>query len=551
MMKWWGWGSPDVLFPMDKKPELWPWIQKKVGLSESRATLPVERKRIQLPKPKLEAAFCAEIERFLKGDQITIDDEERLLHSYGKSYPDLLRVRRGEITHAPDMVLLPEKHEDVEHVVQAAARSNVCIVPFGGGTNIVGGVNPLDRQSRMVVSLDMRRMNRLVSIDKYSMTAVIQAGALGPKLEADLEKEGYSLGHHPDSFEFSTLGGWLATRSAGMQSDAYGKIEDMVVAIRMVTPSGTLTTRPVPASSAGPDLNQLVVGSEGVLGVITEATMRVHRTPEVKDYRGYLFPSFEDGVNAIYECVQSHYPPSLIRLQDAGETELAFNMKAHKKGLAALVQKPIKSYLAAKGYTSPCIMIVGFEGDREHVRTARKECLRAFRQHRGFPLGKSVGQTWSVDKYNIPYLRDFVMDYACCVDVSETAAVWSNLVPLYRNVIQAIQQKQQAEHGSGYVGCHISHTYKTGACLYFTYASPQRAGDELKQYYEYKKLVTDTIMKSGGTVSHHHAIGCEHLDWVEQEITPTGVQALRAVKNSLDPQGILNPGKLIPSPRRS
>ena len=545
-MKWWGWGSPDVLFPMENKPQLWPWIQKKVGLSDAHTTKAVDRKRIQLSRAKLNSGFCEEIEKFLKGDQITIDEEERLLHSYGKSYPDLLRVRRGEIAHAPDMILLPEKHEDVELIVRSAARNNVCLIPFGGGTNIVGGVNPLDKNQRMVVSLDMRRMNNVLSIDKYSRTAVIQAGALGPKLEADLEKEGYSLGHHPDSFEFSTLGGWLATRSAGMQSDAYGKIEDMVVSIRMVTPSGTITTRDTPASSAGPDLNQLVIGSEGVLGVITEATMRVHRAPEVKDYRGYLFPSFEDGLNAIYESVQSHYPPSLIRLQDSGETELAFNMKAHKKGLAALIQKPIKSYLAAKGYTSPCIMIVGFEGEKEHVHTSRKECLRVFRKHRGFPLGKSVGQTWSVDKYNVPYLRDFVMDYGAMVDVSETAACWSRVLPLYRNVIQAIQEKQKSETGAGYVGCHISHTYKTGACLYFTYAARQRQGDELKQYYEFKKLITDTIMKSGGTLSHHHAVGYEHLDWVEEEISTTGVQALRAVKNSLDPQGIFNPGKLIP-----
>ena len=424
------------------------------------------------------------------------------------------------------------------------------MIPFGGGTNIVGGVEPLENQGRMVVTLDMRKMNRVLSVDKYSNCATIQAGALGPKLEADLQAQGYALGHHPDSFEYSTLGGWLATRSAGMQSDAYGKIEDMVVAVKLVTPSGTIVTRAMPASSAGPDLNQLVVGSEGVLGVITEAVMRVHPNPPVKDYRGYLFPSFEDGVNAIHECIENGDLPSLIRLQDVGETELAFNMKAHPKGLSALIQKPVKSYLARKGYTQPCILVVGFEGELKHVRPTRTEVFKVLKKHRGFPLGKGVGKTWSQDKYNIPYLRDYVMDYGCMVDVSETAALWSNIVPLYKSVIAAIKEKFTKEFGQGYVGCHISHTYQTGACLYFTYATKQEPGRELEQYYEYKNRITETIVTSGGTLSHHHAVGYDHLPWMEREISPTGVQALRAVKKSLDPKGIFNPGKLIPAEKQ-
>jgi alkyldihydroxyacetonephosphate synthase len=547
MMKWWGWGDPKMSFPMDNKPGLWPWIRDKVGLTDERKSPPVERNRIQLNKPHLNANFCNELEKIIRSDQILSDDEERLLHAYGKSYPDLLRVRRGEVEQAPDLVLLPETHDDVEKIVAAAHTHNICLIPFGGGTNIVGGVNPLEKTKRMIVTLDMRRMNRILSIDHYSMTATIQVGILGPKLEKDLQSHNLSLGHYPDSFEYSTLGGWLATRSAGMQSDAYGKIEDMVVSLRLVTPSGTIQTRPVPASSAGPDLNQVVVGSEGVLGVITEATMKVHSNPEVKDYRGYLFPTFEDGVNAIYECVQKGIPPSMIRLQDSGETELAMNMKARKKGLPALIQMPVKNYLTMKGYTSPCIMIIGFEGDSKTVKYSGMEAFRILRRHKGFPLGKSVGKTWYVDKFNVPYLRDFVMDFGCMVDVSETSALWSNVIPLYRNVISAVKEKFNSEYGKGYVGCHISHTYSTGVCLYFTYAAKQIPGDELKQYYDYKKTITDTIMKSGGTLSHHHAVGYEHIQWMKEELSPTGIQTLHAIKSSLDPKGIFNPGKLIPN----
>ncbi len=546
MMKWWGWGDPKLTFPMKDKPDLWPWIRKTLGIQTERQTPPVHRVAIQLPPPRSSSAFVTGLSAILKPEQITTDEEERLLHSYGKSYPDLVRVRRGEVERAPDMVCLPDSHEEVQALVNLAHTHDVVVIPFGGGTNIVGAVNPLGDRGRMVVSLDLRHMNRLISVDPKSRTAVLQGGAPGPKLEADLQAQGFSLGHYPDSFEYSTLGGWLATRSAGMQSDAYGKIEDMCVALKLVTPSGTIATRPVPQSSAGPDLNRVVMGSEGTLGVITEATMRIHRTPPVKDYRGFLFPNFELGIAAIEECLERGYTPSMIRLQDEGETELAFNMKSPKKGLEAWIQKPIKAYLKRAGYHRPCIMVMGFEGEPGPVAHTRQGALKILKKFKGFSLGTSVGKTWSKDKFNIPYLRDFIMDYGCMADVSETSATWSKLLPLYRGVIATVKAKFATETGAGYVGCHISHTYKTGACLYFTYAAQQIPGKELEQYYRYKKFVTDTIMEFGGTVSHHHAIGYEHLPWMKEEISPAGLQVLRAVKQSLDPKGIFNPGKLIP-----
>lgn len=545
-MKWHGWGDPKVVFPMDKKPALWPWIKAKLGVDDSIVTKPIDRSKIVLPPPVFHPEFYASIQKLLSADQILTSDEDRLLHSYGKSYSDLLRVRRGEIHKAPDLVLMPHSHGDVESIVKLAQQYNVCVIPFGGGTNIVGAVDPLEKSGRMTVTLNMQKMNRILSVDPQSMTAVIEAGALGPQLERDLEKQGFALGHYPDSFEYSTLGGWLATRSAGMQSDAYGKIEDMCVCLQFVTPVGTLATRLTPASSAGPDLNRLVLGSEGVLGIITQATMRVHRSPEVKDYRGFLFRNFREGVAAIEECVHNGIPPSMIRLQDEGETELAFNLKSPKKGLEAIVQKVVKKYLLKKGFQRPCIMIIGFEGLKPHVKASRTEAFKVFKRYGAFPLGQSVGKTWYADKFNVPYLRDYVMDYGCMVDVSETAAVWSKLLPLYDGVIAAANEKFNLETGKGYVGCHISHTYRTGACLYFTYAARQVIGRELAQYNEYKKFITDTIVRFGGTVSHHHAIGYEHLPWMEQEVSTTGLRALRGLKKTLDPQSICNPGKLIP-----
>jgi alkyldihydroxyacetonephosphate synthase len=549
MMKWWGWGDPNFTFPMADKPALWPWIAKKLGVvSTSPTAAPVDLASIQIPPTRASQELLAELHQVLRPEQVTLDPLERLLHTYGKSFPDLFRVRNAVVTRAPDVVVYPDSHEQVEALVQLAQRRDFCLIPCGGGTNIVGGINPSVDEARLLLTLSLRNMNRLISLDTESRTATIQAGALGPKLEADLAERGHSLGHYPDSFEYSTLGGWLATRSAGMQSDAYGRIEDMVVSIKMATPSGTIVTKAVPASSVGPDLNRLMIGSEGVLGVITEATMRVHKTPAAKDYRGFLFRSFADGVRAIQECLDRGFAPSMIRLQDSGESELAFNMKSPSHGLGGWIQNRVKGWLKSRGYVEPCILIIGFEGEAKPVAATRRCALQIVKRHGGFPLGKSVGQTWSKDKFNIPYLRDYIMDYGCMADVAETATLWSNVLPLYAGTVAAIKARFGQEDGTGYIGCHISHTYETGACLYFTFAARQPKGKELEHYYEYKRLITDTIIGLGGTLSHHHAVGIEHRPWVAQELSPAGLVALRALKTALDPQHVLNPGKLLPEP---
>lgn len=547
-MKWWGWGDPQVEFPMHDKAELWPWIARTLGFEgEPPLTRPVARAEARLPPPIENTAFLGELRRFLKPGQLAQDDDQRLLHAYGKSYPDLFYARRGVVRRAPDLIVYPESHAEVEKIVAAAVRHNAVLIPFGGGTNIVGGVNP-QRTQRLVATLDMARMNRLLCLDETSNCAVIEAGALGPKLERDLNARGWALGHYPDSFEFSTLGGWIATRSAGMQSDAYGKIEDMVIALKMVTPSGTLVTRPVPACSCGPDLNRLMAGSEGILGVITECTMRVHRLPPAKDYRGFLFRTFEDGVAAMRECLEAEHRPNLIRLQDPFETQLGMHMKTPKTGLMGFIHKQMKRLLLAKGYSYPALMIMGVEGTPAYVKKAGALNRRILKKHGGFDLGRGVGRTWSKDKYNLPYLRDWVMDRGVMVDVSETSTQWANVLNLYEKTVAAVKAKFTADghEGRGFIGCHLSHSYRTGACLYFTYAARQLPGREMEQYYAYKKLLTETFLKNGATLTHHHAVGTEHRPWLEEELSKTGVQALRAVKESLDPANLMNPGKLLP-----
>lgn len=545
-MKWYGWGDPAFTFPLDEKPLLWPFIQKTLGLTDAcRKTPHVDRAKVRLPALTTNADFVKTISAFLKAEQFTSDDDQRLIHTYGKSFPDLFRVRQGIADNAPDMVIFPHSHTEVEKIIAAAKQFGVKVVPFGGGTNIVGGVEHLDH-SAMRVTLDMRRMGKILSIDEESWTATIEAGAPGPQLEEDLNKLGYSLGHMPDSFEFATLGGWLATRSAGMQSDAYGKIEDMVVALKMVSPAGTIETKLTPKSSAGPDIDQIVVGSEGTLGVITEATMKVHPVPKVKDYHGVLFPDFESGAAAIHDAISRNASPTMFRLQDVAETGLAFSMKAPSTGVSGFVQAQLKKYLKMKGYGTPCLMMVGFEGEPDHAADMRRKVIPLMKKNRGFHLGNSVGKTFQKNKFAVPYLRDILMNHGCMVDVAETAAMWSKLMPLYRAARDTIQAQFKKEGYSGYIGCHISHSYVDGASLYFTFAAQQIHGKELEQYYRFKRLITETFMQNGGTLSHHHAVGYEHRPWMEREITRPGLTLLRGLKKTLDPDGIMNPGKLIP-----
>jgi alkyldihydroxyacetonephosphate synthase len=546
MMKWWGWGDPGFEFPVAERPQLWPWIAETLELTETRSTPPVRREEIRLPPLLRNESFTRALAARLDADRITDSEDQRLLHSYGKSYPDLFHVRKGIVRRPPDLVVFPESHLEVEAIVALAHLHRVCLIPFGGGTNIVGGVNPADAD-RMVVTLDMARMNRLLSLDPESNIAVIEAGALGPTLERDLQARGFSLGHYPDSFEYSTLGGWLATRSAGMQSDAYGKIEQMLVSVKLVTPAGTLTTRPAPASSAGPDLNHIVTGSEGVLGVITEAAMRVHRNPAATDYRGVLFRSFEDGLTAIHDLVQSDRSPSLVRLQDGAETELAAKMKPPTRGFARVMHAGVRRLLNVRGYQYPSIMIVGLEGDAPHVAALGKDVRRILKRHGGIDLGHAVAALWQKDKFNVPYLRDYVMDRGIMCDVAETAVTWNRVLSLYKTVCAVMNEQFRRDGSAGFIGCHVSHTYKTGACLYFTYACPQKEGAELEQYYRYKKLVTETFLANDATLTHHHAVGREHRPWMEQEVSATGVAALKALKAALDPAGIMNPAKLIPA----
>src|SRR5208282_2120535 len=319
-MKWWGWGYEDAEFRAGRHPGFWPYAKSVLDIeSDDFPRREWSLGSIELPEACSDQPFLTKLRASLAPHQFTDEAKERIVHSYGKGFRDLFRLRRGIAAGAPDLIVYPEGERDVCLTVRAAAERNVVLIPFGGGSNIAGCLERMDSR-RMCVSLDMRRMRRVLAVDRRSFTAQIETGVFGPDLEEQLGTQGMTLGHFPDSFLHSTLGGWIATRSAGMQSDKYGKIEDMVIALRMVTPVGVLVTRVVPKSANGIDVNHLCIGSEGTLGVITEATMRVHPRAESHRSHGYLFLDFEGGIQAIRECVRKECVPSMVRLNDAGKT---------------------------------------------------------------------------------------------------------------------------------------------------------------------------------------------------------------------------------------
>ncbi|MGA8271967.1 MAG: FAD-binding oxidoreductase [Candidatus Sulfotelmatobacter sp.] len=548
-MKWWGWGNEDAEFNARAHPGFWPYAKAVLEIegNDFRAR-EWKLETVELPEPCIDERFVSKLRSFLAPTQISDQPKERVIHTYGKGFRDLLRLRRGLATGAPDLVVYPESERDVCLTLRAAAERDVVVIPFGGGSNISGCLERMESR-RISVSLDMRRLRRVLSVDTQSCTARIEAGIFGPDLEQQLGAYGVTLGHFPDSFLHSTLGGWIATRSAGMQSDRYGKIEDMVLAVRMVTTEGVLATRVVPKSSNGIDVNHLCIGSEGTLGVITEATMRVHPRPQSRLVPGYLFPEFESGIEAIHECVRQECMPAMVRLNDPDKTALSLAFKPPASQFSQGVNRLFKGYLRVKGFDLPraCLMLIAFEGREVEVGRQQRQVQAIYRRFGALSMGATAGKSFEATKYDFPHIRDFLLDRDVTTDVSETSTVWSNIVPLYKDTMHVLRANILETGVRPWVGCHISHTYQCGASVYFTFGFKQQPGQELEQYLRVKRAVQQSFIDRGATLSHHHAVGTEHLPWLAAEISPLGLNAIAAIKRGLDPNNIMNPGRLQPS----
>jgi alkyldihydroxyacetonephosphate synthase len=532
-MRWWGWGEDAHA---GEPPEhAVAWLEGRLGgpLDEPRA--PARLDDVRLPESRLADADARALAAIAGEQHVRTDRATRVLRCAGRGYPDLVRLHAGEAEPAPDAVVLPGDHGQVRAVLEHCAHAGIAVVPFGGGTSVVGGVEPLAGGHAAVIALDLGRMSRLTDLDERSRLATFEPGLRGPEVEHALRGRGHTLGHYPQSFEYATVGGWVATRSAGQASTGYGRIDELVDGITLAAPAGDAGLLTRPASAAGPDLRHLVVGSEGTLGVVTSVTLRVRPRPPEARYEGWMLPSFAAGAEAYRELEQGGLAPDVARLSDEQETEMSLALA----GLTGIKGRITGGYLRARGVAGGSLAIVGWEGEAEQVETRRRAGGAVLRRHGGASLGTSPGRAWAKGRFHAPYLRDDLLARGVMVETLETATTWSNLDNLYRAIGAAL-----GAHAP-FVACHISHLYPSGASLYFTFLTPQERGDAVGQWRRAKQAACEAIVDAGGTITHHHAIGRDHAGHLAPEAGALGIEALRAVKRTLDPAGIMNPGKLL------
>lgn len=550
-MKWYGWGREDVAFSHEDKPSFAPFVADVVGvdLDAPSAQIP-DLAGLDVPAPRHPAALADALVGAVGADQVHTDDLDRVVHTYGKSLRDLVRARAGIFGRVPDLVVYPADEDQIAAVLAAALAADAVVIPFGGGSNIVGSLEAPVDEPRPVVSVDLGRLDRVLEVDAEARLARIQAGVLGPEMERQLNELGWTMGHFPDSFSHSTLGGWIATRSSGMQSDVYGDIGQITKAVRVLSPGGVIATRDVPSQSTGPSVLQMVLGSEGRLGIITEATVQVHRLPAKRVVLGYFFPSFDAGVTAMREIAESEAAPIITRVSDARETRFSFATRRASHGLSGLVSAGLKRYLSARGWDldQMCLSFIGYEGSPLHVANQKAAVAAVVKRNGGIGVGTGPGTLYDQKKFDTPYIRDFLLDRGALADVSETATSWSRLLPLYRAVVADAEKAFAAVGVQGWIMCHLSHSYHSGACLYFTFAFAPAPGTEpVPQYDTVKSAVQQAFLDNGGTLSHHHAVGREHARWLAEDISPAGSEVLAALFAGVDPGRNLNPGAILPA----
>jgi alkyldihydroxyacetonephosphate synthase len=535
-MRFWGWGTDEGAGPEGLPEHGVAWLEERLGGPLPETPRVAERlEDVRLPDVALPGSARAALVEAVGEDGVRVDREARVLHAAGKSYPDLVRLRAGDGSCAPDAVVQPRDEDQVRAVLEACAVERVAVVPFGGGTSVVGGVDPLRGPFGAVVSLDLSGLDGIVSLDEVSRIAVVRAGTPAVELEDALAEHGLTLGHLPQSFEHVTIGGAVATRSAGQASTGYGRIDELVLGLRAIAPTGDVDLPPVPASAAGPSLRGLLVGSEGTLAVLTSVALQVRAAPAVRRFQAVMLPDLETGLEAFRALEQSGHAPDVARLSDEAET----GMTVALAGVSGARGAALGSYLRVRGVAGGCIAVLGWEGDAREVRARREATLAVLRRHDAVGLGEGPGRAWERSRFQGPYLRDALMDRGVLVDTLETAAPWSALPRLHAAVREAL-----SEHAP-VVGCHVSHLYGTGASLYFTFLARRDDDDPLGQWHALKRAATDALLDAGGTLTHHHAVGRDHAPWLPREVGETGIAALRALKRELDPAGILNPGKLI------
>jgi len=525
-----GWGFAGEMLP--PSPALLAWLDARLGPGEP---FPIFDPAAFRPA---EPAALPEL-----GCDASRDGLERLRHARGRGFSDLVRLRSGTVPALPDAVARPADAGQLEALLRAAHGHGLRVIPWGGGTSVTGGVNALAGEAPLV-AVDLAALSGLEELDETSGLATFGAGSTGPQVEAALEPRGFTLGHFPQSWELSTLGGWIATRSTGQESLAYGRIEQLVAGLDLVAPAGRLRLPALPASAAGPDLRQLVLGSEGRLGVVTRATVRVRRRPEAGRVEAVLLPAWTPAVEAARELVQSGVPLAMLRLSDGAETEVAMAVGLAKSPFAPLA----RGWLRLRGVgPGSCLLLLGAHGSWNAVDAAFEEARTVLRPYGAAWLGVRPGRRWTRDRFRHPYLRDALLDRGVATDTLETAAPWSRLDALYAAVREALAPAAADGEREVPVLCHLSHPYRDGASLYFTFffRCPTDPDAAVARWAGLKRRATAALTAAGGTVSHHHGVGSWHAPWYAAEVGESGLAVVRRAAAELDPRGVLNPHVLL------
>ncbi len=532
MKRWNGWGSVSVELPVPSPAQ--EYLAEVIGLSKPGPSADIKEIARRVPKSNL--AYHRLVSR---------EPELRLRYARGQSLPDWISLRYGSIDRFPEGVALPRSEEEVEEIVAWAKETDTWLIPYGGGTSVVGHINPPNVPAgRPVLTVSLEKMRQMTRLNEDSRLATFEAGVTGPHLEAQLRARGCTLGHFPQSFEYSTLGGWVATRSSGQQSLYYGRIEDLFAGGRMISPSGRLDLPPFPASAAGPDLRQVVLGSEGRLGIITQACVRVHLLPAWEKFHAVFFSDWSQGVAAVKEMVQARLPLSMLRLSDRLETSTSLILAGNE-----VLVRLLNSLLRVRGLKDEkCLLFMGFTGDENRSKSARRAALDCARAHGGVHAGRKMGTEWRKSRFKTPYLRNSLWDLGYAVDTLETALTWSKLRPATEAVLGALRHGLEGEGERVLPFAHVSHVYTTGASIYVTYLFrlARTAEETLTRWKTLKESASAAIVSNGGTISHQHGVGLDHLPWFETEKGRLGAEAMNSLARTFDPGGIMNPGKLIP-----
>jgi alkyldihydroxyacetonephosphate synthase len=547
---WWKWGDPKEAKHINEYPKLKSFLETRWSTTLKEEFIPPAKFDIPAVAEKKKEQI-KDIFATISPKKISFKDDDRLQVALGKSYYDVIRICQGKGFFVPDLVISPTSHEEIQYILTEASFNNIQIIPFGGGSNVVGALSldKLQKSPEIKCTINLRNYNKLIRLDETHHTATFEAGILGPELEKILNARGFTLGHFPQSFEYSTLGGWVVTRSAGQESSYYGKIEDLVEHLTVATPVGTLHSNEFTHDAAGINLLNLFVGSEGTLGIVTEVTVRIRKMPRHHRWVVALFPTFEDGSAYLKQLAQAQVKPSVVRLSDANETQLFSKIASSddqpKTLFDDLKKEAQKIFLQWKNLSQPCLLIMRFAENEFNVSPQVLYAKGLVEKYKGMLAPTTIGDTWAEGRFKTPYLRDTFVEHAIFIDTMETLVHWKDTVKLHAALTRELKRSKAFQKENGIFLAHISHIYPNAACMYFTLITSMQRGKEVEQWQEIKELVSDTITQNNGSISHHHSVGADHQKWYLKYSDTLSLELLRAIKYKLDPKNIMNPGKLF------